>query len=138
MTTQTYIAECIELGLDVSLTEDEQIELAEAGGLLSWLKRAYIGMDSSLLDELEEELKGRITTEREKRETLRDIDKFVQEGKGPTGTQLVYHLFAPHGPIGPIVSFILRTSNTNSGERGKYVEAMKKIRDKVSALKVKD
>lgn len=135
---QNYIAECMELDVDCSLTESEMIELAEAGGLISWLKRAYTGMDTKLIDELRDEIKNKIKTEAQKEDALRDIDKFIREGRGLTGTQLVYHLFAPHTWLGPIVSFIIRHSNTEDGSRERYVDAMKKVRAEVAALKFKD
>lgn len=44
------------------LESQEAESLEEAGGLLSWLKRAYTGMDTDLIDELRSDIKGKRTS----------------------------------------------------------------------------
>lgn len=111
--------------------------LQEAGGLVSWLKRAYTGMDNGLLEELRYELQRKIKSESQRQGVLQDIDKFIREGQGLTASQFAYH-FVVTGPafIGPITSFILRNSNTKDGSRKRYIEALEKIRDEVEKMKV--
>lgn len=53
-------------------------------------------------------------------------------------SQLAFHLLAPHGVVGPAISFVMRNTNTKDGSRQKYVVALKKVRAEVAALKLKD
>lgn len=122
--------------LEAASCEDET--LSEAGGLVSWLKRAYTGMDGSLIDELRDDIKHKIHTKEDQQQTLKDIDKFIAEGEKLQTSQAVFHVLAPHGLIGPVASFIIRNSNTKDGSRQKYVAALKKVRAEVAALKLKD
>ena len=120
------------------LESQETESLEEAGGLLSWLKRAYTGMDTDLIDELRSDIKGKIHTKKDQHDALHDIDKFIAEGEKLQTSQAVFHVLAPHGLIGPVASFIIRNSNTKDGSRQKYVAALKKVRAEVAALKLKD
>jgi len=119
--------------LDMDGTE----ALDEAGGLGSWLKRAYTGMDESLLDQLRDEIDSKVTTEAQRRKTLAEIDKFLAQAKGLTGGQAVYHLFVT-GPFFAAWGFaaVLRYMNKNDGSREDYIQAMKSLRAEVAAKKL--
>lgn len=116
---------------------EAQENLAEAGGLASWLKRAFTGMDGELVSELREELKSKITTAEEKANALKDLDKFIREGKGITGSQIAFHVLVG-GWMTVLLTAVIRTSTANSVERAEYIKVLGKIREEVSKIKVKD
>lgn len=144
------VAAALEALVEAALASDEKFSpemlagmvrsraLEEAGGLVSWLKRAYTGMDSDLIAELRDDLDKRVKTAKDKADILADIDKFIAEGKGLQTSQALYHLLPPSTTIGVAATFIIRNSNTKDGSRAKYVEALKKVREEVVKKKVGD
>jgi hypothetical protein len=62
---------CIEMGL---------VPLEEAGGVISWIKRAFSNVDNALVNELREQM-ARIKTKDDKRRALDEIDDFLDEAR---------------------------------------------------------
>jgi hypothetical protein len=79
-------AECIGLGIDPDNEMLDEIDaLDEAGGIVSWLARAYTGKDKDLPAEIEKELES-IKTKEAKEKMLADIDDFIKEAEASAAT----------------------------------------------------
>ncbi len=66
-----YIAECIEIGVE---------PLEEAGGIFSYLARAYTGKDNDLANEISKEINSLKTAE-QKKKLLDEVDDFIKEAE---------------------------------------------------------
>lgn len=66
---------------DMILEEDDDIQLLdEAGGLVSWLKRAMTNVDHDVVEDLKEALRD-LKTERDRQQLLQEIDHFLADAR---------------------------------------------------------
>jgi hypothetical protein len=63
----------IELGLELDVLE-------EAGGIVSWIKRMFTGMDNSVISELQYDI-ANIKTSRDKYEAIQFINKLIKDAQ---------------------------------------------------------
>jgi hypothetical protein len=102
--------------------------LAEAGGLFSWLSRAYTGTDSTLVPALKKQIEG-ITTEAQKVKALAEIDKYRKE-VGESGPSKIN--WAQMTWPGLLIRFL----RGQSAKVEEYREGLSKLRAEVAAKSV--
>jgi hypothetical protein len=130
-------AQASETGYTVEQLKEmvETVALSEAGGLYSWLARAYTGQDADIVSEMKGELE-KITTQDQKDEALEMCDKLIKQAKGVTAGQVVYHLLAPTGWFGIAAAIIFRAIKKGDGSASEYRTALTKLRAEIAAKKV--
>ncbi len=108
-------------------------ELTEAGGLISWLSRAHTGKDSTLPGKVKSEM-NLIRTKADRDKHLEQVEKLIDEAKGVTAGQVLYHLAVP-GLLFGTIGLIWRALNKNSASVTEYRTALHKLHGELKAMK---
>ena len=121
-----YLNEAVELDL-----LDQALD--EAGGLISWIKRRYTAVDGKLPGELEAEIQRGVRHEAHRSKLLDEIDEFIREAENAETGSSTDDFWK-----GSVAGTIMRGNSHSSGKIRDYVKALKDVRAKVAAAKVKD
>jgi hypothetical protein len=111
--------------------------LAEAGGLISWVKRVYSGKDDSASGEIEKESKGKLTAAK-KKELLAHVEKLIDEaekeiGKGEDGQSKGLMMRMGRTLLGGWPSLLLRAMNRSNGGIAAYLSSLRAVKTKLQA-----
>ena len=142
-----------DLILGASGTDDHEYDeddlLTEAGGLISWLKRDFIGHDKGVVSTVKGEIEG-IRSAAEAREILDELDGFIKEaqehdaitgGKSRVGGWRVFtRLFKSSlslfgGTIGTLIKVIIKSIQNEDIKT--YLANLQKLRSEVHTIYTK-
>jgi hypothetical protein len=134
-----------------------QIELlGEAGGLMSWIRSHYTGVDKKAAAEFERELAEGIRGSYHRRQMLDTVNRMLDRARDAMDSGPVGHVLGDALPVGiPAFVFGLPTltvaaaasgaaravgvgRNKRNGDLKKYIETLKVIRDKIKAAPLRN
>jgi hypothetical protein len=129
---------------------DFQIEaLNEAGGLISWIKRHYTGVDHNVPGQFKREIEAGIKSESQRRTMIASVDAMIAKAEralhGGSGGDFAKGLIPAWvllGPVAGIAGGVTRAAmtggNRQSGQIEKYIKALKDVKAEIKAAEIED
>lgn len=105
--------------------------LEEAGGLLSWLRRAYTATDPKVVMQLYTEILHGVKDEQHRKDLLAEIDGFLREAEAAESGSSV------HDTALNLPGLHMRKGARDAGKIRAYIASLRKVREKVAHAQLK-